>query len=435
MTGRCLARRRGAARFQLAHARHILVALVVWLPIWSAAAPSDTAGDEPHGAKRWFNPSTAAFIPIPEVATSPHEGLTLGLIPVFLTTNDRDEIVRIIAPDVIYSQYFGWGSRFRVFGYPSQDVQWSLVGGGKQRVEREFDGRYAAGQSRRGPWTWSAELIYDRSGTSRFFGTGNDTPKSAETTYVNAQMRLDILVERNLTRTLQLAYSMRLQDVDVQPGVLPGIPSIETEYSGVSGVGHSHELLQTLMLTYDSRDVAPIPRRGARYALYAGVASQALLSSASYSCVGIDARYYWPIAERLTVAWHAGLRYLPAGRDAPFWVLSSLGGDRSVLSEREPLRAYGEDRYIDRNMFATGVELRTRLLNLHVFGTNLSLEAAPYLDAGQVFADPGHSPVSDLHVAGGVGIRGVASPFIVGYVDIGYGPDGAAVFTGLDYPF
>jgi hypothetical protein len=35
----------------------------------------------------------------------------------------------------------------------------------------------------------------------------------------------------------------------------------------------------------------------------------------------------------------------------------------------------------------------------------------------------------------GVGFRGIARPFVVGYVDVGYGRDGPAVFTGLNYPF
>jgi hypothetical protein len=35
----------------------------------------------------------------------------------------------------------------------------------------------------------------------------------------------------------------------------------------------------------------------------------------------------------------------------------------------------------------------------------------------------------------GLGFRGIARPFVVGYVDIGYGSEGIAAFTGLNYPF
>jgi len=106
-----------------------------------------------------------------------------------------------------------------------------------------------------------------------------------------------------------------------------------------------------------------------------------------------------------------------------------------VTAEREPLRGYGADRFIDRNMFATGIELRTRVASLNTFGTHVSLEVAPFVDAGKVFAELGASPFSKLHATPGFGVRGVASPFVVGYVDIGFAHRKAAVFSGIDYPF
>ena len=126
---------------------------------------------------------------------------------------------------------------------------------------------------------------------------------------------------------------------------------------------------------------------------------------------------------------------MPSAREAPFWALSSLGGDISVPGEREPLRSDGADRYLDRNLSAAGAELRTRVASFDALGTRIELELAPFLDAGKVFRDPGTSPVSHLHHAAGIGIRGLASPHVVGYVDIGYGQGRSAVFSGIDYPF
>ena len=40
-----------------------------------------------------------------------------------------------------------------------------------------------------------------------------------------------------------------------------------------------------------------------------------------------------------------------------------------------------------------------------------------------------------LHTALGLGVRAVASPFVVGYVDVGYGSGRTAVFSGINYPF
>jgi hypothetical protein len=64
-----------------------------------------------------------------------------------------------------------------------------------------------------------------------------------------------------------------------------------------------------------------------------------------------------------------------------------------------------------------------------------ALELTPFIDVGRVFEGTGTWPLTQLHKVAGIGFRGVARPFVVGYVDIGYGNEGVAVFTGLNYPF
>ena len=134
-----------------------------------------------------LDPTKAPFIPIPEIDISPNAGETVGVIPTVLETNDQGEITRIIAPDLLYNSYFGWGARGRIYDYPSDDEQWSVVGGGKERVEREFDGEYVVGRTREGLWTLNLSAIYDRSGTPRFWGQGNNTRPGAETNYTETQ--------------------------------------------------------------------------------------------------------------------------------------------------------------------------------------------------------------------------------------------------------
>jgi outer membrane protein assembly factor BamA len=414
----------------------VLLVLSGAVPVWAQSPQPDGPPASPPGPlARWFDPATAPFIPIPEIDTEPHSGLTLGVIPTWLHTNEHEELDRIIAPDIIHSQYFGWGSRMRVFGYPSTDTQWSVVGGLKQRVEREFDGRYLSGQTRSGLLSWTLEAIYDRSGTPRFFGLGNESARAAETSYIDNQGVLDARLGVNLTPALQLAYWQRWRYVDVLPSALRGLPSIGTLFPALNGLGSEHELQQSLMLTYDTRDSPIIPTRGARYILYDGFVSRAFGSSVSYTFFGAEARCYWPVSRDATLAWHASLRYMPSAGGAPFWALSSLGGDRSITDEREPLRGFGYDRYVDHNMFASGVEVREHIVNFNAFGTRVSLEVSPFLDVGKVFAALGASPLSHLHTTPGVGVRGVANPFVVGYLDFGFGFGKPAVFSGIDYPF
>jgi hypothetical protein len=62
-------------------------------------------------------------------------------------------------------------------------------------------------------------------------------------------------------------------------------------------------------------------------------------------------------------------------------------------------------------------------------------ELAPFLDVGRVFHQIDTNPLSALHPVGGLGFRGIAAPFVVGYVDMGYGSEGVAFFSGVNYPF
>ncbi|HEY0767352.1 MAG TPA: hypothetical protein VGD47_05300 [Steroidobacteraceae bacterium] len=101
-------------------------------------------------------------------------------------------------------------------------------------------------------------------------------------------------------------------------------------------------------------------------------------SSVSYSYFGAEARHNWALGSDVTLAWHAAARYMPSAANAPFWALSRLGGS---LQTSVP------------------------------------------------------APFSHLHSAAGLSVRVVASPFVVGYVDVGFAHGKAAVFSGINYPF
>jgi hypothetical protein len=88
-----------------------------------------------------------------------------------------------------------------------------------------------------------------------------------------------------------------------------------------------------------------------------------------------------------------------------------------------------------QNLIATGAELRTLVAGFDAFGTRVALELAPFVDAGKVFANGPGNALSEMHTTAGLGMRGVATPYVVGYVDVGYGRGKAVVFSGINYPF
>ena len=46
------------------------------------------------------DPNSWPFIPVPEVATDPNGGVTYGVLPVWLFTDNKNEISGILAPDI-----------------------------------------------------------------------------------------------------------------------------------------------------------------------------------------------------------------------------------------------------------------------------------------------------------------------------------------------
>jgi Omp85 superfamily domain len=417
-------------------------------PCWADGPPGDAGSDVPGGplpvspppgpAKpgwtKWFNPATAPFIPVPEIAVDPDSGTTIGLIPTWVTTDENHNVSRIIAPDIIYNEHFGFGVHGRIYSYASADEQWSLVAGIKERVEREFDAEYQIGRLREDRWSMNYSLVYDVDGTPRFFGIGNETHESAETNYTAQKEYAQAQIGFNLNHTWQLLYTARFKSVDVRPGTLEDVPSIETQFPQT--LGTNKEFLNRLSLVYDTRDDLAVPSRGMKWVVYVGAsAKNGLLNDSSYSEAGIDARGIWPVAPDTVLAAHTSLRYLPTVNDIPFWALSNVGGGQSVIGGEQPLRGFGTGRFYDRNSFSATVELRRKVLSFDAVTTILDIEVAPFADFGRVFAGSNTDPVGHVHQVYGVGFRGIARPYVVGYVDLGYGSEGLAVFTGLNYPF
>ncbi|MFI4885759.1 MAG: BamA/TamA family outer membrane protein [Steroidobacterales bacterium] len=391
---------------------------------------------KPRRNVNWLNPTTWPVLPVPLTAVDPNSGTTLGIIPTMLVTNSRSEITAIVAPDIMHNPYFGWGAHGRILAFPSEDTQWSIVGGGEQHIESTLDALYQTGLLRHKLLSLTVEGLYDRSGTPRFYGIGNNSFKINQTVYTDQQLGVTTTVGWNITHAWQLAYTFTARKVKVLAGDLKGVPPITERFADIIGIGTTHELLNRISLVYDTRDDIVIPTRGMELVAYGGIASRNVeLDNSLFTEAGGDARFYWSPYHSLVVATHVALRYEPTAHHVPFWALSSLGGDTSTLGGSQTLRGYGDGRFYDRNSFSANIELRQTVLSIDALGTHIDLQVAPFFDTGRVFHGTSTFPVRHLHNVMGVGFRGIAPPSVVGYVDIGKGHEGIAVFTGIGYPF
>ncbi len=373
---------------------------------------------------------------MPLVGVDPDSGVTLGVLPTWLHTNDNHQITRIVAPDLLYNPNFGVGGHFRVFEYPSADEQWSVEAGIKERVEREFDFEFEKGRLRDSNWSINTSLVFDRAGTPRFYGIGNRSSDNDVTNYTANQLLAQAQVGYNLNHTWQVQYTLRARRMEITAGTLSSVASIQTLYPDERGLGFTDEVLNQAALIYDTRDDATVPSRGSEWVAYAGVSGHsASISDSVYTVTGLDGRTFFPVLQDTIVAAHVAVRYMPSGHKIPFFDLSSIGGDESDIGGEQPLRGFGQGRFVDRDAYSASIELRHRAFSFDAAASHVDIEVTPFVDMGKVSSQIGVDPFSALHKVVGIGVRGVARPSVVGYVDVGYGTEGIAVFTGIDYPF
>ena len=381
------------------------------------------------------DPDTWPFIPVPEIATDPNGGTTVGILAAVLFNDQNHQITDIFAPDVETNTTLGPGGTFRYLSYPSEDTQWYAIAGAQEKIARKVDIDYQTGRTHQQLWSFEGRFYFEKDPTERFFGIGNDSRLGNETNYTTEQVYALGVFGLNFTEDLQLAYSFRPRWRRIHDGAFSNLPTIFQLFPKQKGIDGGTEVLNRLVLAYDTRDSIEIPRKGGLALLYADIADRRFLSSSSYTRFGAELRRYYMLAKNVVFAGHAFLEYMPAGNEAPFWAQARLGGEDSLLVDQQTLRGYGAGRFVDNNLAVANAEVRTRVYERDIFGTHGIFELAPFLDIGRVGHTMGYNPLSDLHTVGGVGFRGIAEPFVVGYVDVGYGGEGVAVFSGINYPF
>ncbi|MBV8771437.1 MAG: BamA/TamA family outer membrane protein [Deltaproteobacteria bacterium] len=405
---------------------------------WPTLQPRNWASS--FNLQNWppaLNPHNWPFdlFPVPEVSTNPNGGVVYGILLAFLFKDNKNQISSILAPDLNNDTALGPGGTVRYFAYPSEDTEWYALAGAQERIAQTVDLNYEAGRLHEKWYSFEARLFYERDPTDRFFGFGNGSRLGGESNYTTEQVYVRGQFGWNITHSFQLAVVARPRYVRIFDGAFTTIPQTPTFYPNVKGIGGGSEIYGEVRATYDSRDSVDIPRSGTLLIVFEGTAQRALLSSFSYNRFGIDLHHYWTLSPRLTFAAHGYIQYMPSGNEAPFWARGRLGGEASILYDQETLRGYGTGRFNDNNLSVANFELRTRVFEASIMNTHGILELAPFVDAGQVFHDMSGDPVGSLHPVVGMGFRAIAEPFVVGYVDVGEGGEGAAVFAGINYPF
>src|SRR5208283_197770 len=126
------------------------------------------------------------------------------------------------------------------------------------------------------------------------YGIGDHSPAIDESNYTEQQKYVQGMLGWNLDHDWQVAYTVRARAVEVRPGTLVDIVSIQRRFATLLGIGLEHEVLNRVAITYDSRDDPTVPQHGSAIVAYGGVAaSEGIFNASLYSLVGLDVRQLW----------------------------------------------------------------------------------------------------------------------------------------------
>ncbi len=350
------------------------------------------------------DPGSWPFIPVPEIATDPNGGTTVGILAAVLYTDSKNQITDIFAPDVETNTTLGPGgtfsANFRLSGRTTPIGTSPPVRRRRSRVTSTLI--IADGRTRKQWFSFEGRFYFEKDPTERFFGVGNDSRLGNQTNYTTNQIYGLGVFGINFTEDLQLALTVRPRRVRIDRGGFDDVPSIFRLFPRQKGINGGSEVLNQAVFSYDTRDSLQVPRKGGLAVVYFGVADRSLGSSISYTHFGGELRRFYEISEKVTLAGHAYLSSTTSGNET-FWSMARLGGQESELTNQETLRGYGAGRFIDNNLAVANGEVRTRVWDHDIFGTHGILELAPFVDIGRVAHNLGFNPLTQPHTVGGIG--------------------------------
>jgi outer membrane protein assembly factor BamA len=372
-------------------------------------------------------------IPLPVIASSPNEGITVGALTAFLIHNDRDEVSTLLAPQVNYNKNFGETvSAYGAF-YPSPDLSWEVNLSQSTKVNYDYEIKSRDRTFMDGKLEWTGFLYAFGDGSARFFGFQARTPQQNETNYNDQEVGITLSVGYEIADNLQLVIGERYRDVGIHKGAVTKVPFIrdpgttfnESNTPGINGfVAHA----QKISLIYSTMDSRDMPTTGYYAKVSVEGSAKALGSSAGYRHYEAEVKGYFPLAEARYISVVRLAYNQTLGSNVPFLEQSILGGENT-------LRGYGRNRFIDNSYLLLNLEERIRLFRWTLFNVNTDWELAPFVDFGSVMESLDNARTRDFEFNPGIGFRAVVRPNIVGRVDIGIGKDGPSVFVGLGYPF
>lgn len=367
-------------------------------------------------------------VPIPVIGIDPNEGTLLGVL-LAVITEEEGRITRIMAPVAAHNELVGYSLDFNYFGFPAEDIRYKLY---LSHTTEDFWGyrlEYYEEHFLSEFFDLSFKLAFERTASNRYYGNGPDSDRDDESNYTARDVLAEAVLTAEIWNDFYLAFTIRGKRKWVRKGVVEDIPSLHQQFPDVDGVDGGYSLPFQIAMEYDTRDSNVTPTSGVYAKIFFEIADDAILSTFAIRRYGAIGKIFFALDEeqRFITAVQGVLMYTE-GDDIPFFESSGLGGVNT-------LRGFGMGRFYDNHSVLCNLEERIRLFRWLVGEIYLDIEAAFFLDVGQVTPSLRDIDDEDIQTVGGAGVRFVVRSQIVAKVDFGYGSEGTEIFAGLDYPF
>lgn len=367
-------------------------------------------------------------VPLPVIASSPNEGITVGALSAFLIHNRDDEINTLIAPQVNYNKNFGVTTTLYSAFYPAPGKNIEANFSQSTKVNYDYEIRLKDSSQLNKKLELNAFVFAYADGSARFFGFQAKSPVHQETNYADQEIGFNISAGYEIADKLQFFVGDRFRGVSIHKGAITSVPFIKEKFviPGMDGFTAHTPRLSLVYSTLDNKDT---PTRGRYARAMLEPSFKALGSTAEYRHYEAEVKGFIPLDEEAQfISVYRVMYNQTLGGNVPFLEQSILGGETT-------LRGYGRNRFIDNTYFLANVEQRIRLFRWEVFNVKADWELAPFIDFGAVMESIDKARSTNFEFNPGIGFRATVRPNIVGRVDMGIGRDGPAIFVGLGYPF
>ena len=366
------------------------------------------------------------FIALPIYATEPTEGNTFGILPVFLKVRRDDQsTAAIYAPSVSWNAVINTTATLRWFDYPSETQSFTLIPTVSTNVNYGLLANWKSHPREVGEWSDDDLFRAQRSIFFRFFGIGQDTPESAQSSYTRLWSTVILRHGLNIAPYLNLGATLEARRDIVQNETVPDLPASPDVFAGTPGMGGGAMIGESVDIRFDTRKNEDYSSDGFLARAAAGP-YQGLSQCPDYAKFEFESRALFKELSWLEGAGRMYWHHVTSSQ-VPFYYQSSLGGEYL-------LRGFIDDRFIDQGAWEAEFEQRILLFQTHIYGVTTDWRVDPFVAVGRVYGSQG-GVFQNPAVSSGVGFRAYVHPNVVGRVDFATGGEGWNIYVDIGYPY